>query len=258
MNDFGGTLGGPLKFKPLFSKKSPGFFFISYEGLRLPRETPMLLSVPSVAMRNGDLTDYLAGQGVSAIYQPDGVTPIDPANVPVSETSANLLEHLMPVPNYGDPTSYANNFQMNFPSPILSNQGDVRIDKNISEKQSLFARFSYKNRQVITAPSATCVYTYCAEAGSPLQGGYDTPEIDEGLTFAHNYVFTPSLMNEFRAGYNDQHTSETQSYSTTELLAQTGLVVPQPNTKYRKRRGADQRIHVDGRGKPGDAAGPDY
>ncbi len=232
MNDFGGTLGGPLKFKPLFSKKSPGFFFISYEGLRLPRETPMLLSVPSVAMRNGDLTDYLAGQGVSAIYQPDGVTPIDPANVPVSETSASLLEHLMPVPNYGDPTSYANNFQMNFPSPISSNQGDVRIDKNISEKQSLFARFSYKNRQVITAPSATCVYTYCAEAGSPLQGGYDTPEIDEGLTFAHNYVFTPSLMNEFRAGYNDQHTSETQSYSTPELLAQTGLVVPQPNTKY--------------------------
>ena len=232
MNDFGGTLGGPLKLKPLFSKQSPGFFFISYEGLRLPRETPMLLSVPSMDMRNGNLTDYLAGQGVGGIYEPDGVTPIDPANVPVSEISANLLEHLMPVPNYGDPTSYANNFQMNFPSPISSNQGDVRIDKNISQKQSLFARFSYKNRQVVTAPSATCVYTYCAEAGSPLQGGYDTPEIDEGLTFAHNYVITPSLLNEFRAGYNDQHTSETQSYSTTELLEQTGLVVPQPSTKY--------------------------
>jgi len=39
---------------------------------------------------------------------------------------------------------------------------------------------------VITAPSATCTYTYCAEAGSPLQGGYNTPEIDEGVTFAHN------------------------------------------------------------------------
>jgi hypothetical protein len=232
MNDFGGTLGGPMKFKPLFSKASPGFFFISYEGLRLPRETPMLLSVPSVDMRNGNLTDYLAGQGVSAIYQADGVTPIDPANVPVSQISANLLQELMPVPNYGDPTSYANNFQMNFPSPISSDQGDVRIDKNISQKQSLFARFSYKNRQVVTAPSATCVYTYCAEAGSPLQGGYDTPEIDEGLTFAHNYVITSSLLNEFRAGYNEQHTSETQAYSTTELLARTGLVVPQPSTKY--------------------------
>ena len=48
-------------------------------------------------------------------------------------------------------------------------KGDVRLDKNVSDKQSMFARFSYKNRQVITAPSSLCTYTYCAEAGSPLQ-----------------------------------------------------------------------------------------
>ena len=59
MNDFGGTLGGPLRLRPLFSKQNPGFFFISYEGLRLPRETPILLSVPSTDMRNGNLTNYL-------------------------------------------------------------------------------------------------------------------------------------------------------------------------------------------------------
>ena len=244
MNDFGGTLGGPLRIKPLFSKASPGFFFISYEGLRLPRETPMLLSVPTTDMRNGNLTDYLAQQGVAAVCHPDmanastGCAPGSPGQiadtsaVPVSSIASNVLNALVPLPNYGDANSYANNFQMNFPSPISSNQGDVRIDKNISQKQSLFARFSYKNRQVITAPSANCVYTYCAEAGSPLQGGYNTPEIDEGLTFAHNYVLTPSLLNEFRAGYNAQHTSETQGYSTAALLAQTGLTVPQPDAQW--------------------------
>ena len=233
MNDFGGTLGGPLRFHPLFRSGNPAFFFISFEGLRLPRETPMLLSVPSNDMRNGNLTDYLAGQGVSAIYQADGVTPIDPANVPVDPIAANLLTYLMPMPNFGAASSYANNYQINFPSPISSNQGDVRIDKNLSGKQSLFARFSYKNRQVLTAPSALCTFTYCAEAGSPLQGAYNTPEIDEGLTFAHNYVITPQLLNEFRAGFNEQHTSETQSYSTTTLLAQVGLTtIPQPNTEY--------------------------
>jgi hypothetical protein len=232
MNDFGGTLGGPLRFRPFSNAGNPAFFFISYEGLRLPRETPMLLSVPSADMRNGNLTSYLAGQGVSAIYQPDGVTTIDPANVPVSPIAANVLTYLMPMPNYGSADSYANNYQINFPSPISSNQGDVRLDKNISSKQTLFARFSYKNRQVLTAPSAACTYTYCAEAGSPLQGPYNTPEIDEGLTFAHNYIFTPRLLNEFRAGYNDQHTSETQNYSTTELLDKIGLTVPQPNTEW--------------------------
>jgi hypothetical protein len=231
MNDFGGTLGGPLRFRR-GGNAPQTFFFISYEGLRLPRETPIVLSVPSMDMRNGNLVNYLNGQGVGAIYQPDGVTPIDPAYVPVSTNSAAMLEHLFPIPNIGPADSYANNYQINFPSPISTNQGDVRLDHTFSSKQNVFARFSYKNRQVITAPSATCVYTYCAEAGSPLQGGYNTPEIDEGLTFAHNYIFSSSLLNEFRGGYNAQHTSETQSYSTTELLDKVGLTVPQPSLQY--------------------------
>jgi hypothetical protein len=233
MNDFGGTLGGPLKIPYFSAGQNQTFFFISYEGLRLPRETPILLSVPSTDMRNGNLTSYLAGQGVTAIYQPDGVTPIDPASVPVNPISANLLKFLMPTPNYGAAGAYANNYQVNFPSPISANQGDVRLDKVISSRQTVFARFSYKNRQVTTAPSAACTFTYCAEAGSPLQGAYNTPEIDEGLTFAHNYIFSPSLMNEFRGGFNAQHTSETQSYSTTSLLAQTGITaIPQPDTEW--------------------------
>ncbi|MGA3083040.1 MAG: carboxypeptidase-like regulatory domain-containing protein, partial [Terracidiphilus sp.] len=180
MNDFGGTLGGPFKVPRLFDGRDNTFFFISFEGLRLPRQTPIVLSVPSMDMRSGNLAGYLAGQGVTAIYQPDGVTPIDPANVPVSQISANLLQVLMPTPNLGPAASYANNYQINFPSPISSNQGDVRLDRAISSRQSVFARFSYKNRQVTTAPLAVCTFTYCAEAGSPLQGAYNTPEIDEG------------------------------------------------------------------------------
>jgi hypothetical protein len=232
MNDFGGTLGGPVKIPHVMNGSDNTFFFISYEGLRLPRETPIVLSVPSMAMRSGNLTSYLAAQGVAAIYQPDGVTPIDPSNVPVSAISAKLLQVLMPTPNLGSPDSYANNYQINFPSPISSNQGDVRLDRTISSRQTIFARFSYKNRQVTTAPSATCVFTYCAEAGSPLQGAYNTPEIDEGMTFAHNFIFTPHLLNEFRGGYNAQHTSETQSYSTNSILSQTGLSVIQPDTDW--------------------------
>jgi hypothetical protein len=223
MNDFGGTLGGPLKVPHLLNGKGTTFFFISYEGLRLPRETPLLVSVPSQAMRNGNLTSYLAGQGISAIYQPDGVTPIDPAHVPVSPIAANLMNYLMPQPNYGPAGSYVNNYQANFPSPISANQGDVRFDRTFTDKQSLFARFSYKNRQVTTAPDVSCTYSFCQTAGSPLQGAYNTPEIDEGMTLAYNYVFTPRLLNEFRAGYNAQHTSTNQSYSTSALLSQTGL-----------------------------------
>jgi Carboxypeptidase regulatory-like domain len=251
MNDFGGTLGGPLRFTRDAGNSPRTFFFVSYEGLRLPRETPIVLSVPSMDMRNGNLTNYLyrlycdptgtnppgtatdsCPDGNYPIYTPDGATAIDPSSVKVSAISGNVLKHLFPVPNIGPADSFANNYQTNFPSPISANQGDVRLDHTFSSKQNVFARFSYKNRQVVTAPSATCVYTYCAEAGSPLQGGYNTPEIDESLTFAHNYIFSSSLLNEFRGGYSAQHTSETQSYSTTELLDKIGLTVPQPSLQY--------------------------
>jgi len=220
MNDFGGTLGGPLRIPFAGVKGDHTFFFAGYEGLRLPRETPMLLSVPSEAMRGGDLTDYYGS-----------TTPVTVTPTPIA---AAVMKYLFPEPNYGSPDSYANNYQINFPSPISANQGDIRLDRTLTPRQSIFARFSYKNRQVLTAPSAACTYAYCAEAGSPLQGAYNTPEIDEGLTFAHNYTVSSNLLNEFRGGFNAQHTSETQSYSTSSLLAETGFAssVPQPDTEW--------------------------
>ena len=246
MNDFGGTLGGPIQIPHLFDGHDNTFFFIGFEGLRLPRETPIVLSVPSMDMRGGNIGYYLnqtycepdpATQCPSGytVYNPDGsVLTNSINNTPVAPNAitTKLLNVLMPTPNLGSPDSYANNYQINFPSPISSNQGDVRLDRTLSSRQSIFARFSYKNRQITTAPSAACTFTYCAEAGSPLQGAYNTPEIDEGMTFAHNFVFSPHLLNEFRGGYNAQHTSETQSYSTSSILNQTGITVPQPDLAW--------------------------
>ena len=58
MNDFGGYLGGPVSVPHFYNGHDKTFFFMSYEGLRLPRETPLTESVPSVALRNGDLSAY--------------------------------------------------------------------------------------------------------------------------------------------------------------------------------------------------------
>ena len=45
MNDFGGFFGGPVNIPKLYTGKDKTFFFMSYEGLRLPRQTPLLESV---------------------------------------------------------------------------------------------------------------------------------------------------------------------------------------------------------------------
>jgi hypothetical protein len=230
MNDFGATLGGPL-ILPKYNGHDKTFFFFSFEGLRLPRETPTVLSVPSNDMRNGYLVDYLAGQGVSTIYNADG-TVLDPTSVPINPISANILTYLYPTANYGAATDYQNNYRKNLPAPISDNQGDARFDHTISARQNIFARFSYKNRQITATPNMGCGFSFCQDAGGPLPGPYNEPEVDEGLTFAHNFVFSQNLLNEFRGGYNARHASINQNFSTTQLLTQLGLTVPQPDLQW--------------------------
>lgn len=241
MNDFGGTLGGPIVVPHLYNGHDRTFFFASYEGLRLPRETPLVASVPSLTMRTGNLQDYLnqtycvgnpCSGGNYAVYDPNG-TQLDATKVPINPIAANILKYLYPLPNAGPSGSFANNYEFNMPSPISTNQGDFRLDQTISQKQTIFARFSYKNRQVIEAPDVTCSYLFCQNAGNPLTGAYNAPEIDEGLTFAHNYVITPTLLNEFRGGYNGQHTSLNENFSTAQLLSETGITaITQPDLAW--------------------------
>ena len=51
-NDFGGTLGGPVRIPRLYSGKDKTFFFVSYEGLRLTAPQPASINfVPDATLR---------------------------------------------------------------------------------------------------------------------------------------------------------------------------------------------------------------
>ena len=60
MNDFGGFFGGPLSIPKLYNGKDRTFFFATFEALRLPSQQVLLESVPSQALRGGDLSAYSA------------------------------------------------------------------------------------------------------------------------------------------------------------------------------------------------------
>jgi hypothetical protein len=225
MNDFGGFLGGPISIPHLYSGKDKAFFFMSYEGLRLPRQVPLITNVPSEDMRNGNLVNYLNG---TPIFNPDG-TSINPANVPISQVSANMLKYFYPQPNSGSSTAYQDNYRVNYPAPISSDQADLRLDYVLTSKQSMFVRGTYKTRSVIQPPNPNCP-GYCINAGSPITGGFGYPEDDQGVTFSHNYAISSSLVNEFRAGFNGIH----QTYAMLEgtsagYLALSGIQGITPN-----------------------------
>ena len=225
MNNFGGFLGGPINIPHLYEGKDKAFFFLSYEGLRLPRQVPLITNVPSADMRQGNLVDYLAG---TPIFNPDG-TSIDPSAVPISPVSANFLAHFFPAPNSGSPSDYQNNYRVNYAAPISSDQADLRLDYVLTSKQSMFVRGTYKTRSVITPPDPNCS-GYCVNAGSPITGAFGNPEADQGVTFSHNYAISNSLVNEFRAGFNGTHyTTEMLQGSTAGYLGLAGIEGITPN-----------------------------
>ncbi len=223
LNNFGAYLGGPI----IHDKT---FFYTSYEGLRLPRETPLVTSVPSASMRSGDLCAYLTntyGAG-KQIFNYDG-TPIPCNAVPISPVSANILQYLMPSPNPAAGDNIVNNYSENLATPISSNQFDVRIDHNLTTKQSIFGRLSYKKRSVVTAPNPEHPF-FWEVGGSPSTGPFSQPETDSALTLAHNFTITPSLLNEIRGGFSRFHSQTTLNVNSQNILTELGLSgIPNPS-----------------------------
>src|SRR5436309_5116139 len=198
MNDFGAFGGGPIR-------KDRTFFFVDYEGLRLPLQQVLVQSVPSLALRRGDLSVYR-----NQIRDVDG-TPFPGNQIPmsrISPLSLGVMKSLFPLPNTGAPDAIANNYVVNFPTPITSNQGDVRVDHNITSKQSVFVRFTYKDRQSTRPPCTLCTFGINSPLnGSVLAGSVQRPENDWSLAGAHNWVVSPQVVNEFRAGWTGSHQS---------------------------------------------------
>src|SRR5271163_1033142 len=239
MNDFGGFLGGPVRIPHFYNGRDKTFFFFSYEGLRLPRQFPLVESFPSVDMRAGNLYNYLSNkQGTSTPtinnYDGTAIPCTGPSNctVPISPVAANIIKYLYPLPNSGPADSFTNNYSVNFPAPISSNQFDVRIDQNITSKQSIYGRYTFKNRSVTTAPTVNCA-GFCDTSISPLLGGIQQPEQDRGLTVAYNYTISSNLINEFRGGFNairDQLNANVDSNTLINQIGITGIpdIAPVP------------------------------
>jgi len=190
----------------------------------LPRQTVVVESVPSLSLRNGDLSVYS-----TAIKDPNTGLPFPGNQIPsdrITTLSKNVLKYLFPLPNIGAPDAIANNYVENFPTPISSNQGDVRIDQNLNSKQTAFARFTWKQRSVFVAPQNGGTVN-----GSPLLGPFSQPETDYGLTVAHNFVISPTLLNEVRAGFTEQHTATLFGITPSQIAGQLGLtgLLPYPS-----------------------------
>jgi len=226
-NQFGGSLGGPIK-------KNKVFLFGDYQGTRQRNGGSSINTVPTLAERGGNLQGLLGNyicadgsnspspcgnpfmvpttEGGSAPAQagmvfdpttgnPDGtgreaITTGGQVNmIPVAAPIANLLSYLPP-PNTGAPGQIFNNFIASGVELYDTDQPDVRLDYNISDKANFFARYSLADF-TIKAPAA-----FGAEAGGPALFNFAGQSLDrtQSLALGFTYTVSPTLVGEFRFG----------------------------------------------------------
>jgi hypothetical protein len=111
-NDFGGTISGPIL-------KDHTFFFFSYEGLRLRLPQTKLTTVPDLSARQA---------AVPAMQPFLDAFPFDP--------------------NQPDLGNGAAQFNASFSNPSTLDAYSLRIDHNLWDKFTLFARYNYSPSQI--------------------------------------------------------------------------------------------------------------
>jgi len=112
MNNFGLFVGDPVSFPGVYQGKDKTFFFLAAEALRLPKEQTVVSSVPSIALRSGDLSAYSTPikDPTTGIAFPNNQIP----SGRITQLSKNVLQYLFPLPNTGAPNAIANNYVKKF------------------------------------------------------------------------------------------------------------------------------------------------
>ena len=230
-NNFGGTLGGPIK-------KDHTFFFFNFEGDRFRSfqfAGPMTLPTP--AMKNGDFSSWLGAQiGTDAlgrpvfkneIYDPTStrnvtagtVDPVtgrmatadavirDPFSsggnlnvIPATEFSnaSSVLLPLIPDPLFAKDTN--NTLRLSGCCPILSrNAYTAKIDHVLTGKQKLWGSFTWNHRDRYNRNSSRTFLPFPGQPINPVKrqivGG---PQV----RIAHAWTISSRSVNEFSVGYN--------------------------------------------------------
>src|SRR6266478_1599720 len=132
--EFGVTNGGPVFVPHIYDGRGKTFYFAEYQGFRQVLGTTQVFPVPTQAERQGIDTTAFRG---------------DTLTVPVSSKVAALLTGY-PLPNDALGAFGARTFATSSKVGTRTDQGSLRLDHRISEKATLFLRFS---RNQVTGPT---------------------------------------------------------------------------------------------------------
>jgi len=247
---FGGAVGGAIKRDKLF-------YFADYYGQRSLKGIVNQNSVPTAAERIGDFSNYTNAAGtLIPIYDP--LTTVQTGNTftrtqfscngvlnvicpnRLSQVGLNVAS-IYPLPQT---SGSFNNYVSTANQIIDDNGGNARIDYHLSDKDSMFGRFSYE-RFIQTSPNplvgggGTCCLPPSAtgaknfDLGPFVAGIQNTTLVTQGFSFTETHFFSQNTFNEYRMGYARTNPFTSQSdfgHNSSTSLGIVGLNISQYTT----------------------------
>ena len=239
-NQFGGAVGLPIL-------KDRLFIFGDYQGERSDQPlNPEFSTVPTAKMRTGDFSELLLPTSRQTcngallpltslpgsdttdcakrspngeIFDPITGLPFSGNVIPLDRQNPAAINYLnaFPLPNVpGNAGGIFQNFESIRRDIRHSNLFDARTDYKLSQADSLFARFSYDNSAFIRSSLLPNLPAGFASGSNNVHA--------RGYVAGYTRVFTPTIVNELRAGYSRYTLTNVPVFSNVPISQQLGIV----------------------------------
>jgi hypothetical protein len=233
-NEFGASIGGPIRIPKLYNGKDKSFFFFAYERYSLASIAGETATVPSALWRNGDFSTMQSGGVLQTLYDPNTTQYVNgtwtrqtftqeynegsstgPSNcngdtncIPINRESptAAMVNAISPLPSpqYAaqNPLS-GTNLNADNPTELRAPTYTFRLDQEFSDKTRAYLRFTDtpETQTVLRNQPGNQPATVAASSN-----GVNFPANTSGLTFYQydminaalgvTHVFSPTFYSE--------------------------------------------------------------